>query len=66
MEPTGNAVFPSRRAPSICRRMDTSDSEAIQAASLSSRAMAARPAPYLEGLNPAQMLAVCGRWTGPC
>ncbi|WGH77959.1 ATP-dependent helicase [Jannaschia ovalis] len=34
------------------------DSDAMQAASLSARAMAARPMPYLEGLNPAQMQAV--------
>ncbi|WP_299820085.1 UvrD-helicase domain-containing protein [uncultured Jannaschia sp.] len=30
----------------------------MQAASLSARAMAARPAPYLQGLNPAQLRAV--------
>ena len=30
---------------------------------LSARAMAARPAPYLDGLNPAQRQAV-GHWTG--
>ncbi|WP_371157078.1 ATP-dependent helicase [Jannaschia sp. 2305UL9-9] len=34
------------------------DSDAMEAASLSSRAMAARPAPYLEGLNAAQLQAV--------
>ncbi|MFO6462755.1 ATP-dependent helicase [Jannaschia sp. KMU-145] len=34
------------------------DSDAFEAASLSSRAMAARPAPYLDGLNPAQIQAV--------
>ena len=58
MEPTGNAGFPSRQPRSICGRMETSESDAMEAPSLSSRAMAARPAPYLEGLNPAQMLAV--------
>ena len=34
------------------------DSDAMEAASLSARAMAARPAPYLDGLNPAQLKAV--------
>ncbi len=34
------------------------DSDAMEAASLSTRAMAARPAPYLGGLNPAQLKAV--------
>ncbi|WP_220747992.1 MULTISPECIES: ATP-dependent helicase [Jannaschia] len=34
------------------------DSDAMEAASLSARAMSARPAPYLDGLNPAQRLAV--------
>ena len=38
--------------------MESSESPAPQAATLSSRAMAARPAPYLDGLNPAQMQAV--------
>ncbi len=37
---------------------DFDDSDAFESASLSSRAMAARPAPYLDGLNPAQLLAV--------
>ncbi|SDZ51394.1 ATP-dependent DNA helicase, Rep family [Jannaschia faecimaris] len=37
---------------------DFDDSDAFEAASLSSRAMAARPAPYLDGLNAAQMQAV--------
>ena len=32
--------------------------DAFEAASLSARAMAARPAPYLDGLNPAQRAAV--------
>ncbi|MEM9795647.1 MAG: UvrD-helicase domain-containing protein [Pseudomonadota bacterium] len=36
----------------------TDDSDAMEAASLSARAMAARPAPYLEGLNDAQLQAV--------
>ncbi len=34
------------------------DSDAFEAASLASRAMAARPAPYLDDLNPAQRAAV--------
>ncbi len=34
------------------------DMDAFEAASLSARAMAARPAPYLDGLNPAQREAV--------
>src|SRR5690554_4012349 len=34
------------------------DPRALAAAPLSARAMAARPAPYLEGLNPAQRAAV--------
>ena len=34
------------------------ESDAFEGASLSSRAMAARPAPYLDGLNPEQRLAV--------
>ncbi|UWQ21111.1 ATP-dependent helicase [Jannaschia sp. W003] len=34
------------------------DSDAFEAASLSARAMAQRPAPYLDGLNPAQRQAV--------
>ncbi|MCU9849611.1 UvrD-helicase domain-containing protein [Defluviimonas sp. WL0024] len=34
------------------------DSDAFEGASLSARAMAARPAPYLDGLNPAQRQAV--------
>ncbi len=34
------------------------DSEAFERAALSTRAMAARPAPYLDGLNPAQRQAV--------
>ena len=34
------------------------DVEAFEAASLSARAMAARPSPYLDGLNPAQREAV--------
>ncbi|MEX1233821.1 MAG: UvrD-helicase domain-containing protein [Roseovarius sp.] len=34
------------------------ESDAFESASLSSRAMAARPQPYLEGLNPEQRLAV--------
>ncbi|MCA0871619.1 UvrD-helicase domain-containing protein [Seohaeicola saemankumensis] len=34
------------------------DTDAFEAASLSARAMAARPAPYLDGLNPAQREAV--------
>ncbi|MCW3783056.1 ATP-dependent helicase [Defluviimonas salinarum] len=34
------------------------DSDAFEGASLSARAMAARPAPYLDGLNPAQRTAV--------
>ncbi|PWJ13271.1 ATP-dependent helicase [Jannaschia seohaensis] len=34
------------------------DSDAFEAASLSARAMQARPAPYLDGLNPAQLRAV--------
>ncbi|MDW4549847.1 UvrD-helicase domain-containing protein [Defluviimonas sp. D31] len=34
------------------------DSDAFEGASLSARAMAARPAPYLDGLNPAQRAAV--------
>ncbi|MGB3407359.1 MAG: UvrD-helicase domain-containing protein [Jannaschia sp.] len=34
------------------------ESDAMEGASLSARAMAARPAPHLEGLNPAQLLAV--------
>ncbi len=34
------------------------ESDAFEAASLSARAMAARPAPYLDGLNPAQRQAV--------
>ncbi|WP_050931584.1 ATP-dependent helicase [Aestuariivita boseongensis] len=34
------------------------DMDAFEGASLSARAMAARPAPYLEGLNPAQRQAV--------
>ncbi len=34
------------------------DFDAFEASSLSARAMAARPAPYLEGLNPAQRQAV--------
>ncbi|WP_179380838.1 ATP-dependent helicase [Jannaschia marina] len=38
--------------------MDFDDSDAMEAASLSARAMAARPAPYLEGLNDAQLRAV--------
>ncbi|MGB3553164.1 MAG: UvrD-helicase domain-containing protein [Jannaschia sp.] len=38
--------------------MTYDDSDAMEAASLSSRAMAARPASYLDGLNPAQMQAV--------
>ncbi|WP_281823484.1 ATP-dependent helicase [Jannaschia rubra] len=37
---------------------DSTDSDAFEAASLSARAMAARPAPYLDGLNPAQLQAV--------
>jgi len=37
---------------------DFDDSDAFESASLSSRAMAARPAPYMDGLNPAQLLAV--------
>ncbi|MEM7644078.1 MAG: UvrD-helicase domain-containing protein [Pseudomonadota bacterium] len=38
--------------------MTPDDSDAFEAASLSARAMAARPAPYLDGLNPAQLQAV--------
>ena len=34
------------------------ESDAFESASLSSRAMAARPSPYLDGLNPEQRLAV--------
>ena len=34
------------------------DTQAFEGASLSARAMAARPAPYLDGLNPAQRQAV--------
>ena len=34
------------------------ESDAFEGASLSARAMAARPAPYLDGLNPEQRLAV--------
>ncbi|WP_043918274.1 ATP-dependent helicase [Jannaschia aquimarina] len=37
---------------------DLDESEAFEGASLSSRAMAARPAPYLDGLNEAQLRAV--------
>ncbi|CTQ32025.1 ATP-dependent helicase [Jannaschia rubra] len=37
---------------------DSTDSDAFEAPSLSARAMAARPAPYLDGLNPAQLQAV--------
>ncbi|MEB8386391.1 UvrD-helicase domain-containing protein [Rhodobacteraceae bacterium KMM 6894] len=36
----------------------TSESDAFEGASLSARAVAARPAPYLDGLNPEQRLAV--------
>ncbi|MEM7489039.1 MAG: UvrD-helicase domain-containing protein, partial [Pseudomonadota bacterium] len=38
--------------------MSPDDSDAFEAARLSARAMAARPAPYLDGLNPAQLQAV--------
>ncbi|CTQ48845.1 ATP-dependent helicase [Jannaschia donghaensis] len=38
--------------------MDFDDSDAFEAASLSSRAMGVRPTPYLDGLNPAQLQAV--------
>ncbi|MEI4194621.1 ATP-dependent helicase [Roseovarius sp. E0-M6] len=41
-----------------------SDSDAFEGASLSSRAMAARPMPYLDGLNPEQREAV-ERLSGP-
>jgi len=34
------------------------ESDAFEGASLSARAIAARPAPYLDGLNPEQRLAV--------
>ncbi len=34
------------------------EADAFEGASLSARAMAARPAPYLDGLNPAQRQAV--------
>ena len=34
------------------------ESDAFEDASLSARAMAARPAPYIDGLNPAQREAV--------
>ena len=34
------------------------ESDAFQAASLSAQAMATRPQPYLDGLNPAQRAAV--------
>jgi DNA helicase II / ATP-dependent DNA helicase PcrA len=34
------------------------DADAFEGASLSARAMAARPAPYMDGLNPAQLQAV--------
>ncbi|WP_227271425.1 ATP-dependent helicase [Roseobacter weihaiensis] len=37
---------------------DFNDMDAFEGASLSARAMAARPQPYLEGLNPAQRAAV--------
>ncbi|WP_299968353.1 ATP-dependent helicase [uncultured Roseobacter sp.] len=37
---------------------DFDEMDAFEGASLSARAMAARPAPYLEGLNPAQRAAV--------
>ena len=37
---------------------DFDEMDAFEGASLSARAMAARPQPYLEGLNPAQRAAV--------
>ncbi len=51
--------FPCQVRGPILQGMNHFDeSDAMQAASLSSRAMAARPAPYLDGLNTAQMQAV--------
>ncbi|CUH19722.1 DNA helicase II [Jannaschia seosinensis] len=44
--------------------MDEYESDPMEAASLSARAMASRPAPYLDGLNAAQMQAV-QRLDGP-
>ena len=40
------------------RMMDSDEQDAFEGASLSARAMAARPAPYLDDLNPAQRQAV--------
>ena len=52
-------LFISGRGRAIVAPMSTYDeSDAFEGASLSARAMAARPSPYLEGLNPEQRKAV--------
>ena len=54
-----NAGFPCRENLDRLRAMSSFDEmDAFEGASLSARAMAARPAPYLDGLNPAQRAAV--------
>ncbi len=58
MRTQGEHGVPFRGRASYPWLMMHDDSDAMQAASLSARAMAARPAPYLQGLNPAQLRAV--------
>ncbi len=57
--------FPSGRARAIIARMSSFDDPGtFERPSLSARALAARPVPYLDGLNPAQREAV-ERLDGP-
>jgi geranylgeranyl pyrophosphate synthase len=49
---------PNRTIVSLMSSFDDSDAFEAAALSLSARAMAARPMPYLDGLNPAQRAAV--------
>ena len=53
----GEHAFSSGGSSAIVVYMSSSD-ESMRAPSLAARAMAARPAPYLDGLNPAQRAAV--------
>ncbi len=58
-ERRANIRFPSPPSRVTIARMSSFDeSDAFESASLAARAMAARPMPYLEGLNPAQREAV--------
>lgn len=59
MEQSLNILFNSKLTRAILSRMSSYDeSDAFEGASLSARAMAARPMPYLDDLNPEQRAAV--------